>query len=173
MNDFREKIKEALEINRSSLDYEWLKQPTLYQMWSEELAKADSERYRAKERLDLISAEIDSEIRLNPKHFGLERATDSAIKSRILLDERYKQANEEVVKTRENYAVISGILEALQHKKAALGDCVRMMLAGYFSSPNIPKEERDRYGEEVTKEISKGLSNIPRLKRWQCDVGTT
>ena len=64
--------KEDVEIDKSSLDYEWLRQASLFMYWGEQEVEAQFLRDKTKEKLDLKRAELDSQIRKEPKSFGFE-----------------------------------------------------------------------------------------------------
>ena len=63
--------EEDLIIDPEQLDVEWMNQPRLYMMYAARLADVDSDKARAKEKLDVIKAEVDAEIRAEAKADGV------------------------------------------------------------------------------------------------------
>ena len=65
--DFKEEItrdfKTEIFIDKNSLDEELVRQPQLYCYWAERETEALYERDKCKEKLDLVKAELDGDIR--------------------------------------------------------------------------------------------------------------
>ena len=150
--------QEDLKIDKYSLHEQWEIQPSLYIKWAEKSAEAMYERDKAKELLDLISAEVEFEIRNNPQNYGLkEKPTESAIKSKIIIDEKYIKSNENYLLSKKNAAIISGVLVALEHKKKALEAEVSLWLGGYYSEVKVPQEMHKQIKQVNDSKIVKKL----------------
>jgi len=155
--------QEDLEIDKYNLHEQWEIQPSLYIKWAEKSAEAMYERDKAKEQLDLISAEVEFEIRNNPLNYGLkEKPTESAIKSKIIIDEKYIKSNENYLLSKKNAAIISGVLVALEHKKKALEAEVSLWLGGYYSEIKVPQEMHKQIKQVNDNKIVKKLKKRVR-----------
>jgi hypothetical protein len=159
-------LQDDLVVDRYHLDYELLRQPTLYQNWAEKLARADTERLFAKERLEQVKATLYTTIRTYPERYGITRVTDAAIQAQVILEHEYIQAVQEMLHAREEHAIINTYVEALQHKKSAIENCVRLFLAGYYTQPSVSTEWHLRMADAGTDMMTSSLNTAPsRLLR--------
>ena len=152
-----------LSIDREHLDYELLRQATLFQLWAEKLARADTERLFAKERFEQKKAELYSRIRRAPLDYDITRVTDAAIQAQVMLEEEYRQAFGEMIQAREEHAIINTYVDALNYKKSAIENAVRLLLAGYFTIPHVAQEYRERVSTDTTERITGALNASSRL----------
>ena len=58
--------KDDIKIDKHNLDVEWMNHAVLFIEWAEKEVEAQFEKDKAKERLDLVKAELDSRIRSDP-----------------------------------------------------------------------------------------------------------
>ena len=156
-------FKEDAQIDKLALDYEWLRQSTLYHKYSTAYANAVFERDKAKERLELVRAELDSEIRKYPEDFGLTKVTEPAVASAIVQDERYQEAKNEYLDTVREMNIVAGAKTAMEHKKTALEVMAKLYLSGYWGEAKIPSEARKKYSES-DNEQTEALKRNKRLK---------
>ena len=125
-----------LNIDKYSLDLEWEKQAQLYMKWSERYAEAVRNRDRAKEKLELVRAAIDEDIRLNPEKYGFDKKpTESAISAMIIKSDKYIEANRVFIESTKEMNVLAGAKEAMAHKKKALESITQLWLGGYYAAP--------------------------------------
>jgi len=127
------------------LKEEWKKQASLYSYFAKEYAKADKKKDLMKEKLDIIKAELDLEIRTNPKKFiEIPKITEAVVSSLILLQSEYKNAKQEFLDT-ENEALILNLgVKAFEHKKKALENLVQLCLSERWSEPKEPSMIRSK-----------------------------
>ncbi|MFA5408826.1 MAG: recombination mediator protein UvsY [Bacilli bacterium] len=149
------KPKEAdFQIDPFRLDEEWVRQPNLYRRYAEASAEARRRHDEAKNDVTVIRSEIELAVRKNPEEHGLAKVTEGAIKTVIDLNEKVREAEEAVIEARYAMEVLQGAVGALDHRKAALGDLVRLHLADYFSKPTAPEEAREQV-EEAGKRLAR------------------
>jgi hypothetical protein len=152
-------FNKSLEIDKFALDEEWLKQASLYFQWSLIYSQALMERDRNKQKLELVKAELESQIRANPERFNLKKGTEGEISSSILLQDEYKEALEIYQKSVYDLNIISSAIEALNHKKTALDNLTKLFLSGYYSKNVVSKESETFIEKDVRIEIEKSLKN--------------
>ena len=132
-----------IEVNEGDLKEEWERQPGLYLHYSFKLASAERTRNKAKERLDVVRAELDRDIRKDPKEYGLEKTTETVIASTILTQDEFTETNETYIDKSYEVSVLQGVVRAFDHKKKALENLVSLHIAGYNAEPK-PRRERNR-----------------------------
>lgn len=122
MNDeeVKQMIKDDLEIDISSLEKEWVKQASNYYKWYELYAESQSKKSKAKITLEKIEANIDLDVRENPKKYKLDKITEAAVRNVIINSPGYVEANLRYIELIKNNDLLHAVVRALEHKKSAL-----------------------------------------------------
>lgn len=164
--------KEEVKIDLDNLHLEWNKQTHLYQKYSEEYARLVKVKKKTEERLDIVKAELDKDIRRNPVKFGVllyedskgntKPPTETMISNAILLQEKYQDANNNVIEAEYEVNVMKGVVKSFEQRKDGLTEEARLWGAGYYSTPNFPdgrqyKEIIEKKKETVTTNTRKSL----------------
>ncbi len=129
-----------LLIDKNRLDEEWIQQPSKMMRYSVELAQAIYNRNRSKENLDVIEASLDAEARREPAPAGLGKATETAIKNWIKLQDTYREALEAYHDTDLEVNLIQGAVNDINANRNALPDLVKLYLSGYWSEPRLGQD---------------------------------
>jgi hypothetical protein len=158
-------FKEDLQFDKFRLDAEWENHPSLFYKYAEQAVEAAYERDKAKEQLDLVKAELDSDIRSDPEAFNLEKITESAISNTIIKTQKFKDANGKYLEAVKNTRILEAAREAFDHRKKALERETDLYLSGYWSAPNIKEVAKNKFEVESKQEQVKMLNENPRLKR--------
>ncbi len=157
--------EEDMELDQHGLDFEWLRQSSLYLKYSVLYADLASYRDEAKEELQRIDAEIDLEIRADWNSFGFEtKPTEGAIRAVILQDDRHINASKAHINALREVNIVQGAKVALDHKKSALERLSTLYLSGYWADPRIPKEAKDEYQKDIQLAHRSHLENNERIK---------
>ena len=141
MNSREDRIEDErlFDVDLRNLDREWARHPKQYHHYRMCLADARAEHELAKANRDLVAAELSLEIRREPARFGLVKITEDTVEKTVLIQKRYREAQDQVINTRHAVDVLEGMASALEHKKKALEMEVQLFLADYFSEPRNPK----------------------------------
>lgn len=154
--------EQDMQIDPSALDIEWLGQPSLTMKYAQNAAQTKREEACAKERLDIVRAQLDNEIRSNPESFGLAKATEASIQSAILLQKEYQEASKEYIDAKYESDLARYAASAISDRKEALENLVRLHGMQYFAGPTIP---RDLNKEWETKIKQQDVDSRVRLTR--------
>ena len=145
-----------VNIDETILDVEWLEQPNLMLKYGKLVVDARKEYDLAKERLDVVKAELDKEIRMNPDEFGLTKATESAIFSVILTHPKYRKVSDRLIEAKYNLGMVQTVANSIDVRKAALENLVRLHGQQYFAGPKVPHDlsyERQKvYSDKKTND---------------------
>ena len=147
--------EEDVKIDPDALDVEWLNQCSLMKKYGEHQADTRKEMDDTKEMLDVVKAKLDMRIRLEPEKYGVLKVTESAIQSTILLQEEYREANEEFSNAKYENDVALAVVRAIEQKKTALENLVRLLQSSYFAGPKAPRD----LSAEVLKEKERKTVN--------------
>lgn len=158
-NDYMEDMR----IDETALDYEWLEQPTLMFKYAKLTADAKLTLDKVKDKLDFVRAELDGRIRANPKEFGMEKITESAIMNTIISQEEYIQMQKDLLKAKYNFDITRGAADAISARKDALENMVKLFGMQYFAGPNVPHnvfEIRKKKNEQTaSNKVASKLKN--------------
>ena len=130
-----------LEIDRDSLDQEWLKQPQLYFRYAKLASDADAEMGKIKERLETTKAEQDGYIREKAKEDG-EKITEKIVESRIIAGKAYKYIFDQFNVAKHEVGIMRAAVMAMEQRKSALENLVKLYCAGYWAEPREPKDSK-------------------------------
>lgn len=157
--------EEIIKIDETSLDLEWLDQPVKMLQITTAQAEAQRDMEKIQDRLELIKAELDKEIRTDPDKFGITKITEGAIQAAILSMKIYKEINEQLIQARFENNVLKGAVKSFEQRRDALENLVRLHGSQYFAGPKMPRDlhfERENR-EETQKKVDEGVGM--KLKR--------
>ncbi len=146
-----------IQIDESALDAMWLDQPSLMFKYAKNAAEMRRELDLAKEKLDLVKAELDKEIRTNPDKFGIEKITEAVVTNTMITTLKYKKANDEFLNVKYEVDVAQAAVVAMSQRKDALENLVRLHGQQYFAGPKVPhdiSELRESRQKNVNKSIT-------------------
>lgn len=145
-----------MKIEPDELDLELIGQPVLMVKYSAKLSEAKERRDLMKEELDLTRAQCDRDIREEPGKFGLEKITETAVSNIILTLDDFKDAQEQLRRVNYDVNVLQGVVNAIEQRKSALENLVRLLGQNYFAGPSIPRnlqEETELKQKESNKKV--------------------
>ena len=156
-----------IRIDETALDVEWLEQPKLFMKYAKHSARMAQELEREKEKLDLVRAGLDKEIRTDPEKFGIAKITETAVSNTIISHPEYKEANESYLEMKYEYDIARSAVNAMNMRKEALENLVRLHGMQYFAGPKIPRDlsQEKARREEQQKQIDGGVASKMKLKR--------
>ena len=151
MKDLDESIL-LIDLNR--LEEECANQPKLFFKFGCQLTEAQEKVAVAKNALEVVKAELDVAIRLNPSKFGLEKITDKAIPPVILTQPQCGDAFNAYVQAKSNAGIIQIMVDSLDQRKRMLEKEVDLHGQKYFAKPYVPSEMNEDV-EEIRKTSSR------------------
>ena len=155
-----------IRIDPDALDVEWLQQASLTFTYADHCAKVRQDLDYVKQRMDIIMAELDSEVRSDPEEFGLEKITEAAIRNAIIQTTKYQEIHAEYLSAKYEYEMAQAAIKALDQKKSALENLVRLHGQSYFAGPTIPRDISKEWEQvEKGKIIDKGVATAMKRKK--------
>jgi hypothetical protein len=140
-------------IDPDAIDVGCLDQPQLMLKVTRLEAELEKAEDIAKEKRDLVKAEIDKEVRSNPEKFKIEKVTEVSVTSAVLSDERYKKASAEYIDAKYESKCATGAVKSFEHRKSMLETLSKLHGQSYFAGPSVPhdlsklKAEREKKTE--------------------------
>jgi len=152
VNENAKPTESVLEIDEYNLEREWSRQPKLYFQWAKEAADVRLEMDEAKAAVEMARAEVSSLVRAAPETFGVdgkltEKAIDVIVSQHVVCIGAVRKFG----RARHRYEIMSALVSALEQRKSALENLVRLHLANYYSDPRTPKAEQGKL-EEMQKD---------------------
>lgn len=157
--------EDDIKIDETALDVEWLEQPSLMMKYAQLAAEMRSEMDKAKEALELVKSELDKDIRSNPEKYGLEKITDKVVENTIPTQNDYRRASKRYLDAKFNSDIAFGAVKAVDARKDALENLVRLHGQQYFAGPKVPRDlssETERRREKQ-KMVNQSIGSV--LKR--------
>jgi hypothetical protein len=119
------------------------------------LAEANAEVDELKDRLEKIKAELDLEARddLTGK---AGKFTEAMVSSWVFRNERYIVALNDLREAQRKAAILKAEVQALDQRKAALENLVRLHGQEYYAVPTTTPEDRAEYNKNKANEAVRG-----------------
>lgn len=150
-------------IDEQALDVEWLQQSDLMRKYCSHAAATKERMDALKERLEVEKARLDLDIRKIPHNYGIEgRVTESVVASTILLQPSYQEVMDQYRQARYENDIAVAAVRAIDQKKTALENLVKLLGQNYFSGPSAP---RDISKEWVGKQKQRRSNSKVKLTR--------
>ena len=157
--------EQDVSIDETALDVEWLQQANLMYKYARYQAETKKAMDEAKERLDFIKAKLEMDIRANPENYGLSKVTESAVASTILLQPEYQEASKKYIEARYENDVAAAAVKAIDQKKPALANLVKLLSVSYFAGPSAPRDLSLEWNERIKKKEQKELNKNVKIRR--------
>ena len=157
--------EQDVSIDETALDVEWLQQANLMYKYARYQAETKKAMDEAKERLDFIKAKLEMDIRANPENYGLSKVTESAVASTILLQPEYQEASKKYIEARYENDVAAAAVKAIDQKKTALANLVKLLSVSYFAGPSAPRDLSLEWNERIKKKEQKELNKNVKIRR--------
>ena len=128
-----EKAEALLRIDKDELDREVMQQPEIFYNVAKELVMAISLRDASSDKLDLVDAEIDADIRAN----STEKLTEAKIKQMIIRDEEHIKASEDYLLSKnlvDRWAILK---EAFVQRATMLRELASLTIAGFVVTSTV------------------------------------
>ena len=147
--------QQDIEIDPDALDIQWTKQAQTFFKYAELAAKARNKVDRLKESLEVLDANLGLQIRKAPLNYGLEKVTEGALQSCILLNPQHANASKELADAQYELEILAAAVRALDQKKAALENLVRLQGQNYFAAPSVPRDIGAEWVKEKERESAR------------------
>lgn len=146
-----------INIDEQALDVEWLNHPSRVVKYNKHAAQTRFDMDMAAEKIKVIKAQLDQQVRSDPPAFGIisgTRLTEAAVDSVVQTHPDYQEAVREHLSARYEYDVAMSVSKAFDHRKSALENLVRLHGQSYFAGPSVPhnlteeRSMRDRRAQQ-------------------------
>lgn len=141
---------EILHIDTNILDREWSYQPRLFFRYAKMLADARQDYEAAKSNLKVVAAELDRGIRRKALKRE-EKLTTQDVTARVQESEEYIAADRTVIAAKHRLDILDAAVTALEHRKQALENLVRLHGQNYFSVPKTDGDDAKNFIENTRK----------------------
>lgn len=132
--------EQDISIDEQALDVEWLRQAAIMFRYAKHAADTKKEVDEAKERLDVGKAQLEMSIRSEPEKYGISKVTESAIQSALLLQAEYQRLTQNYIDAKYENDVAAAVVRAVDQKKTALENLVKLLGVSYFAGPKAPRD---------------------------------
>jgi len=141
----------ALEIDQFNLALEWLAIPKQIIEVSEALAQAIFDRNKAKEKLEVIQAQLDAVVRSAAQE-AQEKVTETVVKNRIITSHEYAEGQRSLNESDYVVDLLKSAVSAFHAKKLALENLVKLQGMKYYAEPYEPPETDGKIGPTAVEQ---------------------
>lgn len=132
----REEFEGYLLINKFKLDDEVMRQSQLYHEVGKAHAEAIAIRDNLEERLAVVDAEIDAELR--KKHESEEtKYTEPLIKNEVRLDKRHQKAFATYIAAKEEAGKTYSLQNAYDHRRSMIERLCKLYEGEYWNNDSV------------------------------------
>jgi hypothetical protein len=151
-----------LLIDDSSLDIELLNQASLFMKYAKHYAEMRRVLDEEKQRLDIVKADIDKQIREHPEKFKIEKVTEGSIQSAILTEGSYNIAYKKYLDAKFECDMAANAKDAMNMRKEMLEGMIKLLAQSYFAGPTVP-HDLSKLRKEREKSVDSNIAS--RLSR--------
>jgi len=134
------------EVDRRALDEQWEQQPSVFLEYAERLAEANADVDRLKDKLDSLKARLDGEVRARLSA-SVAKVTEAMVTAAITNDAEVLAISEDLREARKEAAILKAEVQALDQRRSALENLVRLHGQEYFAVPTTTPEDRAEYNK--------------------------
>lgn len=153
-----------LEIDKFALDAECLDQPHRFMTWSKQWADAIAERDRLEQKVKIVEAQVEQNIRNNPESYG-GKLTEAGIKSLVTTSSEVIQIREELIEISHQANTLLAARQAMEQRRSMLENLVKLFLSGYWADPKIKQETSQALTQTESERQREALNKSPRLRK--------
>ena len=136
-----------MEINPDALDVEWLAQPELYCRYANAASEAEAVAKRASEHKKTTEANLTHLVNAEPDRLQGAKPTVANVQSYIQLHPDYGAAMTILIEAEHDAARLRNGMFAMNQRKDALENLVRLCLGQYFAGPVSPRDLKKEWAE--------------------------
>lgn len=151
-------------IDGDDLWGEWSRQARLFFVHAVKVADAKRDLAAAESQQEIIYAEFDQKIRMEPEKFGLKKTSEGAIKQSIYTQSEYAETSSQCSKLKHRVDVLQAAVSALDHRKRALENMVELEVMGFHAEPKAKANSKTGVQELEKKQIM-GKLKVRRRER--------
>ena len=161
-----EEFRRHLLIDKDDLDTEFVQHPSLYFRISEASVLASSRRDEAAEKLKLVDAELDGDVRDDLEKAG-QKVTEAQVKASILMHKRHQEAAQQLSDLTFEASRLQALKESFAQRGYALRELASLFASEYWtkSSARAPVTRADSVAEAVQAGIREASRRSSTRKR--------
>lgn len=152
-----------LKIDLDQLEEDWQKHSNIVKEYSDKLADYRMELDQAEEELKVQTAEAELDIRMKgPAEYNLDKFTEGTITALLQIHPKLQEIRQRIIQKKHDVRIAEGFTNSLEHRKKALENEVQLYIAGYWSLPRTPRENRtemEKTGRDRTFDRAKKALN--------------
>jgi hypothetical protein len=152
-----------VEIDENDLDIECLNQASLFAKYARNATNEERKVELLKEKLTLLKAELDLQIRTSPEKFKIEKITEAVVTNTIIVQKEFQELNKELLNAQFEKRNADNAVKSMDQKKSMLEALIKLHGQNYFAGPQTPRDlhlEREQKDKKVNQGISSKMQRI-------------
>lgn len=144
------------EIDKGRLDEEWVQHPNLYHRLAVAGASMSTLKAQAYDKIKLQKAKMENRVRANPQDYEVEKVTESSVAAAVATSKLVMEAQAAYNEAAYHADLVAAAVAAMEHRKRALENLVKLWGGDYFSSPQVT----DGAGRRGIRKATGGMKRV-------------
>lgn len=157
--------KEDLKIDEHNLDEECLKQPVLFEHYTQKLTPLYKLRDELKLEVERFAAKLDGIIRESASAEG-KKITETMVQSEIIRNTQYSDLQQKYIKVCTEIKEGEVIRDAFQQRRDMLKILAELYISGYWATVN-PKIIKQQGNENIKDRLKEKISEENKIRESQ------
>lgn len=156
--------KELLDISLDNLETTAAKLPQALFLWGTELAGLRRDVKLQKNKVTILKATLDNQIRSSPQSYALEKITEKGVESCVLSHPEYQEAQKALTDLEYDEDVLQEFVRALSAVKSEITDLATLHGQMYWSKADTGGKVSNNAQQSVAREASEA-TNVNQNKK--------
>lgn len=159
------KFENDIAINEVNLVEELMRQPQKFYEWARQAVNASIDSTTAKDKLEVVKAEIEIRIRKNPSLYDLpDKPTEAMVKASVICNRKVRKSTKEYLEALRIERLLSKAERAFEHRKKSLEGLVHINQQFYFADPKTNSRTRQMVDETLLLQSAREKRKIKRRR---------
>lgn len=151
----KDQIAGKTDVTLVNLHTQCAEQPGLMREATKMASLAHKTMLEKRKARDRIKSRKKLEVLSNPKKYNLQKTTDSVIESVVSLQQGVVEAEEDLIKAKNELDEWSGIVQALNERSKTLTHLIYLRGQGYYSDVAANVNGSEPEGGKIHKNLNK------------------
>ena len=144
-------IAEDKKVDIHNLHLEDQKQPSLVEKWGTRWAEARDKERRGKRNLEIVYAEIEKEVRSNPEDYNIEKITENAVRSAVVISKKYNDIYNEHLDSCKEVDLMGVARDTIADKRASIDGEIKLFLNSYYARNTQDSDLKEAKSKDIKK----------------------
>jgi hypothetical protein len=159
-------FEQEVFIDKNNLPDELVEQPQKFYDWAKEAVLASIDTTDAKDRYEVVKAEVELRIRQHPSLHNLpDKPTESSIRATVTTNRKVRRAFKKYLDALRTEKLLAKAERAFEHRKKSLEGLVTTNTQFFFANPKIDSQTRQTIDQDELLKSARSKHSKRRITR--------